>query len=224
MDPGLGVRRPGVHDREVATLSPGRVSHIRRIPGSMWRGHAGAVSWGSLHRVALAAGISASLLLGCGSPREAQPAFSVSGVPVVVETTAPFASSADFPARVEDTLRVALRYWGGEWSNLRDVSITFSSEARVKCAGDGSALGCFDGDIHLTTSDPGAGPYHCVEQTALVHEVGHAVIGDPTHEDPRWMELEPVRDALSGRVGYGEAGPTDCAIAVSVWRHLRHRP
>jgi hypothetical protein len=49
------------------------------------------------------------------------------------------------------------------------------------------------------------------------------VIGDHLHEDPRWMQLEPVRDALSGRIGYRESGPVECDIALSVWRHPRHQ-
>ncbi len=71
----------------------------------------------------------------------------------------------------------------------------------------------------MTTADPSFGGFRCVEETVLVHEIGHAVLGDPMHEDPRWMDLEPVAEALGGRVGYTADGVADCTIFVSVWRH-----
>jgi hypothetical protein len=166
-----------------------------------------------------------ALVLARATPRggigrsERSPDFSVRGTDVVVESSAPFARAPDFPERVESTLGAALSYWGGRWSDLHGMVVTFSDEESVPCGGSTSALGCYDGDIRLTTADPGVGTFECVEQTVLVHEVGHAVIGDPRHEDPRWMQMDQIRDALSGRRGYRDAGPTDCAIAVSVWRH-----
>ncbi len=145
--------------------------------------------------------------------------FFVHDTAIVVETQAPFASRPELPARVESTIAAALAYWGGGWDDLRGRTITLSGDATVTCGDSPAALGCYDGNIRVTTSDPGIGTFRCVEQTVLVHEIGHAVIGDPLHEDPRWMELEPVADALAGRVGYTEGGETDCTIFVSVWRH-----
>lgn len=152
------------------------------------------------------------------------PGFAVHGVRVVPETDAPFALQADFPARIESTIDVALRYWGGTWADLDGVSITLSGQAYVSCGGMASALGCYDGDIRLTTRDPGAGTFSCVEQTVLVHEVGHAVIGDRLHEDPRWMEFELVQELLAGRVGYTTGGVLDCVVWPSVWRHPLGQP
>ena len=146
------------------------------------------------------------------------PDFYVHDTGVIVETSAPFAGHA-LPSRVESTVGAALAYWGGDWSALRGRTITLSGDAYVSCRGSDHALGCYDGDIRVTTSDPGSGTFQCVEQTVLVHEIGHAVIGDRLHEDPRWMQLEPVRDALAGRVGYTAAGEVDCTIYVNVWRH-----
>jgi hypothetical protein len=43
------------------------------------------------------------------------------------------------------------------------------------------------------------------------------------HHDARWMELDPVADALRGRRGYTPDGEVDCVIWLSVWRHPRGR-
>ena len=164
--------------------------------------------------------VLAAGLLGCA---EAGAGFDVRGARVVVETGAPFAHHPDFPARIESTLEVALRYWGGAWSDLAGSTITLVDAQYVSCGGT-SALGCWDGDIRFTTRDPGIGTFSCVEQTILVHEVGHAVLGDPAHEDPRWMGFDPVYAALSGRIGYDTAGEVDCPLFASVWRHPNGAP
>ncbi len=145
--------------------------------------------------------------------------FYVHETGVRIETAVPFAERPDLSWRVETTVGSALAYWGGDWSALAGRSITLSGAPYVSCGGNDHALGCYDGDIRFTTNDPGIGTFDCVEQTVLVHEIGHAVIGDPLHEDPRWMQLEPVQAALSGRVGYTAQGEADCPIFVNVWRH-----
>lgn len=163
--------------------------------------------------------LPAALLLAtaCGAPPGT--AFVVRGSVVAVRTDAPFAIHPDLPPRVERTLDVALRYWGGGWADLDGRQITLLHGPYVACGGAVAAIGCFDGDLVVSASDPGAGPFRCVEQTALVHEVGHAVIGDPHHDDPRWMDFEAVRAALAGRAGYAEGGACACDLAVRVWQH-----
>ncbi len=156
-------------------------------------------------------------LVACGGAR--QPDLRVHGVAVTIETSAPFAHSPDFAARLESTLDRALQYWGGDWTALEGREITLEGASHVPCQGTTSALGCFDGDIRVTTADPSAGTFDCVEQTVLVHEVGHAVIGDRLHEDPRWMEFDTLGAALAGRMGYGPEGEAACVIYTSVWRH-----
>ncbi len=173
------------------------------------------------HPLSQSLALLALVAAGCGG----QPAdFYVHDTGVVVHTSAPFASRPEFPSRIESTIAAALAYWGGDWSAMRGRTVTLSDEPYVSCGGKQSAIGCYDGDIRFTTADPLIGTFHCVEQTVLVHEIGHAVIGDPMHEDPRWMELEPVQAALSGRVGYTSNGEADCTIYVSVWRHLLGTP
>jgi hypothetical protein len=170
--------------------------------------------------------LATSMLAACGGGRGQGPDFLVRGVGVVVETDAPFAQRSDFPARVEDTIDVALEYWGGSWSDLEGSTLTLVGAPSVKCEGKGGAgaLGCYDGDIRVSTRDPGIGTFSCVEATVLVHEVGHAVLGDTMHDDPRWMEMDEVAAALSDRRGYSDAGEVPCIIYPSVWRHPLGKP
>ncbi len=154
--------------------------------------------------------------VSCGGT---EPDFYVHSAGVVVESPVPFASQPDFPWRIETTIGAALEYWGGDWSVLDGRTITLSGAASIPCGDSTGALGCYDGDVRITTSDAGTGPVDCIEQTVLVHEIGHAVLGDPRHTDPRWMQFEPVRAALSGRVGYTADGEVDCTIHVCVWQH-----
>lgn len=155
---------------------------------------------------------------GSGSPEQASPSVSIQGVDVFLDTTAAFAKAPDFPSRIESTIDASLRYWGGSWSSLDGVTVTLVDDSSVSCHGL-DALGCFDGNIRLTTRDPGIGTFACVEETVLVHEVGHAVIGDPDHTDPRWMEMDSVAAELAGRQGYTSTGDAPCTTYVSVWRH-----
>lgn len=160
------------------------------------------------------------VLLSCGRGAD----FYVHDTAVVNETAAPFARHTDFPARIESTIDAALRYWGGSWSDLAGKTITLEDGPYVSCGGSDRSLGCYDGNIRMVTQDPGIGTFSCVETTVLVHEIGHAVIGDRLHEDPRWMDFGPVAAALAGRVGYSVSGEVACQLYVSVWQHLPARP
>lgn len=157
-------------------------------------------------------------LAACGSATTPPPDFFVRGVGVVVSSGAPFALRADLPARVEGTVDAALKYWGGSWATLDGMTITLEGDRYVECRGVPGAVGCYDGDIRVSTQDAGF-TYSCVEQTALVHEVGHAAIGDPGHLDPRWMDFSPVTQELAGRTGYSPDGEVPCQLWVSVWQH-----
>jgi hypothetical protein len=137
---------------------------------------------------------------------------------VRLQTDAAFTRSVDFPARIESTLGAALVYWSGSWSDLAGATIVFDGRANVDCGNLGPSTGCFDGDIRISTLDAGE-TISCVEATVLVHEVGHAVIGDPGHADPRWMDFTPLVAALEGRAGYAATGPASCEPVANVWRH-----
>ncbi|MGC3996260.1 MAG: hypothetical protein QM767_01475 [Anaeromyxobacter sp.] len=153
-----------------------------------------------------------------GSAGASADAFAVRGVTVRLRTDAPFASRPDLPGRVESTIDAALQYWGGSWTQLEGTALTLTGAEKVPCNG-GTALGCYDGDIEVTTVDPGTGTFSCVEATVLVHEIGHAVLGDASHTDPRWMQMDEVAKALGDRPGYAAHGEVPCEIHVSVWRH-----
>jgi len=161
-------------------------------------------------------GLVATLLLAaCGG---ANPDFTLHGAGVVVRSDAAFTKRADFPARVETTIEAALAYWGGSWKDLEGSTISFEGSQHVRCGGSTGAVGCYDGDIRVSTRDVGF-TFYCVEETTLVHEVGHAVIGDPGHTDPRWLDFGSVAQSLAGRPGYHDADERPCDIFVSVWRH-----
>jgi len=161
------------------------------------------------------------VLAACGGASPAAD-FHVQGVAVRVQTDAPFAHRPDFPQRIESTIGAALRYWGASWDSLHGATVTFDGAAHVACDGSDRAIGCYDGDIRLSTQDAGA-TVRCVEQTALVHEVGHAAIGDRDHADPRWMDFAALERDLAGRPGYTVEGAADCVIFTSVWRHPPRR-
>jgi len=161
------------------------------------------------------------VLAACGGSQPGeQPTFYLHDVGVIVHSTAPFSTRPDFPARVESTIDAALAYWGGTWQNLKGSTITFEDAQDLSCGQVTDAFGCADGSIRLTTRDPSFGIWDCVEQTVLVHEIGHAVIGDPDHTDPRWMGFTPVMDALEGRTGYTSTGTVSCQLFPSVWQHV----
>ncbi len=155
-------------------------------------------------------------LLACNKGAD----FYVHETAVVNDTGAPFAQRTDFPARLESTIDAALGYWGGSWRDLAGLTITLEDGPYLSCGGKSQSLGCYDGNIRMVTQDPGVGVFSCIEETVLVHEVGHAVIGDRLHQDPRWMDFEAVARALDGRVGYSHAGEVACELYVSVWRSL----
>jgi len=161
--------------------------------------------------------LGALLVSGCGRSGP-EPDFVVKGVGVMVRSDAPFATQPDLAHRLETTVEAALAYWGGSWEQLAGMTITLHGERHVECGGVVGATGCYDGDIRISTSDMGE-TVACVEQTALVHEIGHAVIGDGDHSDGRWMDFEPVAMALDGRTGYGGTGLIECRVAVCAWRH-----
>lgn len=154
------------------------------------------------------------VICACGGASERQ----VGGPKAILDTSAPFAHQPDFDTRLQDTIAVALTYWGGTPDEMNGRSITFVDDPWVECSGV-RALGCFDGSIRLTTRDPSIGTFSCVEATVLVHEIGHVVLGDRNHTDPRWMEMDAVAAELGGRPGYTDSGETVCQTYVSVWRH-----
>jgi hypothetical protein len=162
--------------------------------------------------------LTLGLLAACG--RE-EPDFEVGRVGVVLRSDAAFARRPDLPDRLARTVGVALRYWGGTWDDLAGATIVLEGSPHVRCGAETGASGCWDGDVRISTRDP-AFVFSCIEQTTLVHEVGHAVVGDPRHRDPRWRDFAAVERALSGARGYPpDGGEGPCQLYPGVWRHPR---
>ncbi len=164
-----------------------------------------------------AAVLTALGLAACGKA-DPPPDFFVRGVGVAISSDAPFVHRADLPARIESTIDAALGYWGGTWRGLTGVTITLDGDRYVQCGGKPGAVGCFDGNIRVSTQDQGF-IYYCVEETVLVHEIGHAVIGDPGHLDPRWMDFTALAQELAGQTGYTPDGEVPCQLWTSIWQH-----
>jgi hypothetical protein len=157
-------------------------------------------------------------LLAAAACGGVEPSFHVRDTSVVVRSDAAFTRSVDFPARVESTVDAALVYWGGSWKDLAGATIVLDGSPHVACAGHASSTGCYDGDIRVSTLDAGES-IPCVEATVLVHEIGHAVIGDADHLDARWMDFTSLAGELFGRAGYSATGPASCVPVANVWRH-----
>lgn len=211
--PGSGVRR-AISMHPVGCPTGHGYARLRIVPTLEHMFHLHSVTRlevrGSLATLAVA------VLAACGGQA---PQFDVHGVLVSVRSDASFTTRQDFPSRVEKTVDAALQYWGGSWSNLQGASIVFDSGSHVGCAGHSDATGCYEnGELSVSTSDASF-TYYCVEETVLVHEVGHAVIGNPDHTDPRWMDFTTVMDSLQGLTGYSGSAEVQCPIFVSVWRH-----
>ena len=116
---------------------------------------------------------------------------------------------------------VMARVWGGDPSLLDGWTITFmdryiAKHGRAIVVGKATRSRAFGGGkVEIWT---GTSPI-CLEATNLAHEVGHIVIRDHDHRDPRWLdrlfwermaealqaivppEDEPCRESLSSGKG-----------------------
>jgi hypothetical protein len=84
-------------------------------------------------------------------------------------------------------------YWGVDVDSIVDgVIIRVERAASVRCGSTPDALGCaywepYERERMIVAVDEGDGCFDAV----LPHEIGHFVIGDNAHTDPRW-EFVPV--------------------------------
>lgn len=77
------------------------------------------------------------------------------------------------------------RAWDGDPSVLDGGAIYFDAQVVDPDSGLLQLGHCYPGsEIHLEVLRESP----CPLASALAHEVGHAVIGDPGHEDPRWHD------------------------------------
>ncbi len=137
-----------------------------------------------------------SLLAACGSGWPAPPDFVLkNGLAVSVSgTRAEWAKDRPSLAdELESTTSAALRFWGGASSSLEGWELVFTDTPIADCGGV-RAEGCTttSGDyMQVVVRAHCVDSYPYVEQT-IIHEIGHAVIGDHDHLDPRWGRLGDV--------------------------------
>jgi hypothetical protein len=118
-------------------------------------------------------------------------------------------TAPDLFDRTEDTASVAAQVWGGSVSAAYGWAITYHYNL-ADCSA-GASAGCTnqtDKTINLTVY--GAS---CAEASELAHEMGHIVIGDGAHTDPRWklpIFWKEMGDALKA------VTPGDVACAASI--------
>lgn len=103
---------------------------------------------------------------------------------------------AEFPiettgllAEVERSIEVGAEVWGVDDGVLSGWTIAFQG-GWFPCqtaAGAEWTWGCTYPAHRLVYAAPDDGPLRC-RSSVLVHEIGHVVIGDPAHTDPRWVE------------------------------------
>jgi hypothetical protein len=142
-----------------------------------------------------------TLATGCFEPARE---LVVDGVQVALDddaASAPFARDPAFPARLERMLRLGARFWSGseDLGPWRAWRVRFEATTFNCGSLEGGAEGCTDHAqnlIDVSTKDPGSYHYKfqvaCVEMTELIHEMGHAYLGDHDHRDPRWHEFAGV--------------------------------
>jgi hypothetical protein len=119
----------------------------------------------------------------------------------MASAAASFARDAEFPARLERMMRLGARYWSGsdDLTPWRAWDLRFEGTAFNCGSLEGRALGCTDQANHtmaVSTKDPASFLYKwsvpCVELTEVIHEMGHAYLGDHDHRDPRWRRFGPL--------------------------------
>jgi hypothetical protein len=108
-----------------------------------------------------------------------------------MQSTAAWTQRQDAEARLRATADRAARFWGGAGvEDLRGWRVTVRDGTLV--CGDHVDLGCAHFDLTWIALSAMAGEGWstlCAEATLLAHEVGHAILWTPSHEDPRWVLL-----------------------------------
>ena len=174
-------------------------------------------------RTTTAALVAAALALsGCF---QAARELDIDGVHVALDDGAAataFAQDPEFPARLERMMRLGARYWSGsdDLAPWRRWDLRFESTVFNCGSLEGRALGCTDHAsqvMAVSTKDPSSYHYKwqvpCVEVTEVIHEMGHALIGDGDHRDRRWRRFE----ALYHDVLFDDEGLVDKSCQYHGW-------
>lgn len=137
-----------------------------------------------------------TVITGCGRFDPCEGAtYCRDEIGVYVESTSLWMHTADTEARIWRAVDIGAAYWGSD--RLAGVRIRFMDSAACGGAGGGCTRyydpdGWVPSDADYTYREiefdvsQGIGAGHCIESTPLAHELGHAVLWDPDHTDPRW--------------------------------------
>jgi hypothetical protein len=105
---------------------------------------------------------------------------------VVLDLADPATVTTDDLARLDAALIEGGHFWSVEPARiLRDWTIVLHGSRQSMCRP--GASGCCTPECHLIDLAADDEPT-CIEWAAA-HELGHAVIYDPGHTDPRWADL-----------------------------------
>ncbi len=117
-------------------------------------------------------------------------------VPLVIdnESSAEWAGTAAGTADLDRVVDLAAAHWGRPRNELDGWTLRLVDGAISTC-GDlaptsGSFGGCTDPGESLVTVRADMG--ECGALATTVHEIGHALIGDPYHRSPLWVGLWTV--------------------------------
>jgi hypothetical protein len=119
-------------------------------------------------------------------------------------------------------MRLGAEYWSGsdDLAPWRAWELRFEASAMNCGSLEGRAMGCTDhGDrvMSVSTKDPSSYHYkwqvRCVEVTEVIHEMGHALIGDHDHRDPRWRRFGPLLE----KVLFEDEGLVDAQCRYHGW-------
>jgi len=98
------------------------------------------------------------------------------------------AESAVSLADIERAVHRGLTYWSAADGALDGWRVFFAPRDQVCQDIQTSVTGCCEWNEHRITAAPIDG---CATAVGA-HEIGHALIGDPGHLDPRWSGAESV--------------------------------
>jgi hypothetical protein len=155
-----------------------------------------------------------ALCAACGGREDAMP-LSVAVEGPIEASTPPYVSAPGLADRARAVASTAAITWGAAPHALDGWSLTFA-QAPFACgeAAANRAIGCTRWDEReIEVLAFGAA---CPEATALPHEVGHVVLRDARHDDPRWCDRafwRRMREALA------PTAPAGCTLDDFVERN-----
>lgn len=123
-------------------------------------------------------------VVGCGevcpNSYDGRRIGEIAGASILVSPDDP-PSEVGLLEEADAALRDALVYWGGDANALRGWDVIFHGSSLATCDGQ-RVQGCCDHCARTIVVMQGG---EC-RSYFLRHEVGHVIIGDSNHQDPRW--------------------------------------